>query len=171
MIRILIGGDVCPTGEVQRHFSAGNAGEIFHDLLPAIRSADLSIANLECPLVTRESPITKAGPVLGAPVECINGFPAAGWKVLNLANNHSYDHGLPGLRDTLNAIHKVGLSPLGAGLNIREAEAPVIRDIQGQRVVIYSMAEREFSIADETTAGANPLDLISFVRAIREHKK
>jgi poly-gamma-glutamate capsule biosynthesis protein CapA/YwtB (metallophosphatase superfamily) len=171
MIRILIGGDIYPNGRVQRHFCAGNATEIFHDLLPAIQVADLSIANLECPLVSRESPITKAGPVLGAPVECINGFPAAGWKILNLANNHSYDHGLAGLCETIDAIHKVGVSPLGAGKSIREAEAPVIRQIQGRRVVIYSMAEREFSIADETIAGSNPLDLISFVRAVREHKQ
>src|ERR1044071_2974328 len=109
MIRILIGGDVCLRGQVQQHFSAGNASEIFDDLLPVIRSADLSIANLECPLVSRESPITKGGPVLGAPGECINGFRAAGWNVLNLANNHSYDHGLSGLHETIGAIQSVGI--------------------------------------------------------------
>ena len=33
------------------------------------------------------------------------------------------------------------------------------------------MAEREFSIADDKTPGANPLDLINFVNAIRQHKQ
>ncbi len=33
------------------------------------------------------------------------------------------------------------------------------------------MAEREFSIADEKTPGANPLDVIDFVKAVRSYKK
>ena len=171
MIRILIGGDVCPMGRVQAAFTAGQASDIFHDLLPEIQSADLAVVNLECPLVSQPSPITKAATILGAPPECINGFVAAQWDILNLANNHSFDHGAAGLNETIEAVRKAGLTVVGAGADLAEAQSPVVRLLNGQRVVIYSMAEREFSVADETTPGANPLDLINFVQAVRRHKQ
>jgi len=171
MIRIVIGGDVCPMGKIQNAFSEGTAHEIFHDLLHEIAIADLSIVNLECPLVSQETPIEKAGPVLGANIECIHGFVAAKWNVLNLANNHSFDHGANGLRETIDTIKEKGLSVIGAGLNIKEAQTPIVKQINGRRIVIYSMAEREFSIADKESPGANPLDLINFVRAIRLYKQ
>ncbi|HPW19589.1 MAG TPA: CapA family protein [Vicinamibacterales bacterium] len=171
MIRILIGGDVYPGGTVQSAFIEGRAADIFHDLLPEIASADLSIVNLECPLISRETPIAKAGPVLGAPRECIRGFAEAGWNVLNLANNHSFDHGAEGLQETIRTIREAGLEPLGAGENIFEAQEPFVKEIEGQRIVVYSMAEREFSVAAEDFPGANPLDLINVVHAIREHKR
>jgi len=172
MIRIVIGGDVCPMGKIQNAFIEGNAGEIFHDLLEEIVGSDLSVVNLECPLVSEEMPIEKAGgAILGASINCINGFVASKWNVLNLANNHSFDHGANGLRETIHSIEEAGLGFVGAGVNIQEAQKPFIKEINGKGIVIYSMAEHEYSIADEKTPGANPLDLINFVNAIRLHKQ
>ncbi len=171
MVRIVVGGDVCPTGRIQNAFIEGKADEIFHDLLGEIANADLSIVNLECPLISQETAISKAGPVLGASIKCIQGFVAAKWDVLNLANNHSFDHGAKGLQETMLTIKREGLSIVGVGENIKEANAPLVKEINGERIVIYSMAEREFSIADDKTPGANPLDLINFVNAIRQHKQ
>lgn len=171
MIRIVIGGDVCPMGKVQNAFADGNAHEIFHDLLEEIVSADLSVVNLECPLVLQERPIAKAGRVLGASIRCVQGFATAKWNVLNLANNHSFDHGARGLRETIDTIERAGLSVVGAGLSIKDAQTPLVKEINGERIVIYAMAEREFSIADEKTPGANPLDLIHCVNAIRLYKQ
>ena len=173
MIRIVFGGDICPTGRIQNAFVEGNADEIFHDLLEDITNADLSVVNLECPLVSQETPINKGGggPVLGANSRCIRGFAAANWSVLNLANNHSFDHGESGLRETIDTIRGAGLGVVGAGLNISDAQMPFVTIVNGQRIVIYSMAEREYSIADSKTPGANPLDIINFVNAVRQHKQ
>ncbi len=171
MIRIVVGGDVCPRGKVQDAFVAGNAYELFHDLLEEIAGADLAVVNLECPLISTATPIVKAGSILGASIKCIQGFVASKWNVLNLANNHSFDHGADGLQETIGAIKTAGLNVVGAGSNIEEAQKPFIKEINGKRIVIYSMAEREYSIADEKTPGANPLDLINFVNAIRLHKQ
>ena len=99
------------------------------------------------------------------------GFAAAKWSVLNLANNHSFDHGARGLRETIDTIRGAGLGVVGAGLNIDAARMPLVEIVDGQRIVIYSMAEREYSIADSKTPGANPLDLINFVYAVRQHKQ
>lgn len=168
---IVIGGDIYPGGNIQKDFIEENADAIFHDLLEEIAHADLSVVNLECPLISQETPIAKAGPVMGAPIDTINGFVAAKWDILNLANNHSFDHGAQGLQETISTIKDAGLSYIGAGANIAEAQMPFIKDIHSERIVIYSMAEREFSVADEKIPGANPLDLINFVNAIRQHKQ
>ena len=171
MIRILVGGDVCPMGNIQNSFINGKADEIFHDLLEEIVKANLSVVNLECPLLSQNTPIAKVGPVLGSSTRCIEGFVAARWNVLNLANNHSYDHGTKGLLETIHTIKSAGLNVVGAGVNIQEAQSPFVTRINNKRIIIYSMAEREFSFADEDIPGANPLDLINFMNALRLYKQ
>jgi poly-gamma-glutamate synthesis protein (capsule biosynthesis protein) len=59
----------------------------------------------------------------------------------------------------------------GAGHNLRVAQMPAVSHVNGRRIVIYAMAEREFSVGGEDTPGANPLDLISFVQAVRQYKQ
>lgn len=172
MVKILIGGDVCPMGSLEPLFVEGNAPAIFHDLLGHICSAQLSVVNLECPLVSQFTPINKAGgAILGAATACIRGFSAGKWHLLNLANNHSFDQGAGGLSETIQVIRQEGLSVVGAGCDIAEARTPFVTRIRKQRIVIYSMAEREYSIADETSAGANPLDLINLIEVIRQYKQ
>lgn len=171
MTNIIIGGDTYPAGNIQKYFIKGDADAIFHDLSDEICSADLSIVNLECPLVSNETPIDKAGPILGADIKCIQGFVASKWDLLNLANNHSFDHGAQGLLETFNTIKLAGLNYVGAGANIEEARKPFIKEINGKKIIIYSMAESEFSIADQNTPGANPLDIINFINAIKKYKE
>lgn len=170
-VRILIGGDVCPRGSIAKAFSEARAEDIFHDLSEDIRQSDLSIVNLECPLVSQHTPICKSGPVLDADVRSIRGLVAARWDVINLANNHSFDHGARGLQETIEVVKGAGLSVVGAGSDLSAARIPFSIEIKGKRIVIYAMAEHEFSIADEKTAGANPLDVINFVKAVAEYKR
>lgn len=171
MTTVIIGGDIYPTGNIEKAFIEGNADEIFHDLLDDIVSADLSIANLESPLISHAMPIAKSGPVLSADIKCTQGLVAAKWNILNLANNHSFDHGAEGLMETIHAIEIAGLGVIGAGLTIQEARKPFVKNINGVRIVIYAMAEHEFSVADQMTPGANPFDIINFVTTIRRYKQ
>lgn len=70
------------------------------------------IGNLECPLTTHEQPAAKQFAFRAAP-------PWAGWlrrlgfTHVSLANNHTLDQHLTGLRDTYQATHAAGLAPLG----------------------------------------------------------
>ena len=171
MIRILIGGDLCPIGDATSAFERGEVDALFRDLMSEFRRADLSIVNLECPFISKETPIKKIGPVLGAGDSCINGIRQAGIDVLNLANNHIMDHGPDGLKNTLMTCEKFGIAHVGAGENIDAARRILVREIKGTRIGILSIAEREFSIATRTYWGANPLDIIDFVRNIRAHRE
>ena len=95
MPTILIGADLCPIGGNRLYFKQGEAGRLFNDLLPEFQQADLTIANLECPLIEHPSPIRKTGPTFGESRDCIKGIMEAGIDVLCLANNHILDHGSP----------------------------------------------------------------------------
>jgi poly-gamma-glutamate synthesis protein (capsule biosynthesis protein) len=170
MVTVLLGADICPIEGNRPCFLKGDARMLFQDLLPEFEQASLSIANLECPLIERQTPTKKTGPVFGEPSACINGIKQAGIYVLNLANNHILDHGAPGLENTLAVCARAGVQTVGAGENLDAARRILIRDLGGLRIGILAVAEHEFSIATEKSPGANPLDLIDFVRNITAHR-
>jgi len=170
MTSVVIGGDVCSRGKVSPFFSRGESELIFHDLLAEFQNSSLSIVNLESPFIEKSSPINKAGSHLGQKSPCVNGFVNAGINVVVLANNHILDHGEAGLKNTLEVCSEAGLSTVGAGENIEAASKLLIREINGMRVGIYATAEHEFSIATKESYGANPLDLIDFVRVVKSRK-
>jgi poly-gamma-glutamate capsule biosynthesis protein CapA/YwtB (metallophosphatase superfamily) len=170
MVSLIIGADVCPIEGNQPYFLNGDAGALLHDLLPEFEQADLSVANLECPLIEHQTPILKTGPTFGEPDACINGIKQAGIDVLCLANNHILDHGAPGLHNTLQVCARAGIETVGAGSNLDAARRILIRDVGGLKVGIFAVAEHEFSIATKHSPGANPLDLIDFVRNVADHR-
>jgi len=129
------------------------------------------VANLECPLIKRPTPIAKTGPVFGEPISCTSAIRAAGIDVLCLANNHIMDHGAEGLATTLAACKSAGLDAVGAGATLADAARIVVRDVRGFRVGVLAMAEHEFSIATRKAAGANPLDLAAYVRGVAANRE
>jgi poly-gamma-glutamate synthesis protein (capsule biosynthesis protein) len=166
MITVLIGGDVVPINRSLQYFKNGDVNQIFNDLIQEFKKSDFSIVNLECPLINKDTPIQKSGPVLGVQSSCINGFKEARIDALNLANNHIMDHGPEGLKNTLNECTKAGILTVGSGKNLAEARQILIRKIGNFRIGILGLAEHEFSIAKENSWGANPLDLIDYVRNV-----
>lgn len=168
MATILIGADLCPIDGNRPYFESGDARSLFNDLLAELEQADLTIANLECPLIETPSPILKTGPVFGESASCVNAIKQAGIDVLALANNHAMDHGPEGLKYTLEVCAKAGIATVGAGENLAAARRILIKEAGGIRVGILAAAEREFSIATRNSWGANPLDLIDYVRNVRQ---
>lgn len=170
MPRIIIASDLCPIGRNEPLFERGDAAQLLGDLQPEFDAADLVIANLECPLIRVPSPIEKVGPNLGAPTGCATGMKAIGIDVAGLANNHIMDHGPSGLRSTIQALGEHAIHHVGAGENLHEARSLCIREVDGVRIGILAVAEHEFGIAGVNTPGANPLDVIDFVRNIGENR-
>lgn len=170
MPTIVIGADICPIEGNLPYFERGDVEGLFHDLLPEFQAADMVMANLECPIIERPSPLFKTGPTFGAGPACIRTIKAAGISTLCLANNHILDHGQDGLRNTLAVCAREGVRTVGAGLSLPEARRMLIQDVGGCRVGVIAMAEHEFSIATATAPGACPLEVIDFVRTVRANQ-
>ncbi len=167
---LVIGGDLCPAGRYETHFVGGDTVPVFGELRGLLRDAGLAVANLEGPLIDAPSPVAKSGPTLGYDARCMRGVVDAGFGALGLANNHIMDHGLTGLRRTLEACSQVGVPTFGAGLTLEAAERPLIVDLGGSRVALLAVGEREGLLADGRSPGINPLDLVAVLRSLRAGK-
>ncbi|HEY5914228.1 MAG TPA: CapA family protein [Verrucomicrobiae bacterium] len=164
--RILIGGDLCPTNANAEYFCNGDARALFHDLLEEFEAADLAVANLECPLVERKSPIPKTGPVLEGASEAVEGIARSHIRCLGLANNHILDHGAAGLENTLRVCATAGIQTFGAGRNLEEAGRALVVNAGPLRIGLVGASEQEWSIATARCPGANPMDLIDCARTL-----
>jgi poly-gamma-glutamate synthesis protein (capsule biosynthesis protein) len=80
------------------------------------------------------------------------------------------DHGSAGLMNTLKECDKAGILTVGSGKNLSEARKILIKKIDNIRIGILGLAEHEFSIATENSCGANPLDLIDYVRNVESQR-
>ncbi len=168
--KILIGGDVCPLHRNTEYFCRGDAPALLNDLLVEFEGADLTVANLECPLIEASTPIAKTGPVLGAPTESVRGLAACHIRCLGLANNHVLDHGAPGLENTRRTCAAAGLRTFGAGRNLEEAGQMLVARAGSRRIGLLGATEQEWSIATERSPGANPLDIINCAQALQNQK-
>ncbi len=167
-VDILIGGDVVPLGRNLPYFEAGETSALLNDLQPEFEKSDISIVNLECPLIEKPDPISKTGLALGASSHCIAALRFV--DVLNLANNHILDHGKGGLENTISVCRGENIECVGAGKNLAVARQVLIQQVKGVRVGIMGTAEHEFSIATKDSYGASPLDIMDYIQNVREHK-
>lgn len=169
---VLIGADIVPTQRNADLFINGDIEKLFGDeLINLIKSASYRIFNLEVPLCDCDSPIIKCGPNLRAPSNTINGYKAIGADLLTLGNNHILDHGNMGLESTISTLTNAGIDFVGAGKNITEASRPYIFIFNEKKVGVYACSETEFSIATNTSSGANPFDPLDSIDHIVMLKK
>jgi poly-gamma-glutamate synthesis protein (capsule biosynthesis protein) len=105
----------------------------FGPVADVLRSADLTMVNLETAVTDRGVPEPKEFHFRTTP-RAFNALQGAGIDVVTLANNHTLDYGRIGLLDTLEAAKRAGFPVFGAGRNAAEAYAPWMTTVQGVRV-------------------------------------
>ncbi len=124
-------GDIMLSGRVGVTLSLpARSGDIFAEIAPLLRKADITFGNLESPLTEEIAPRQ----LYSAPVTGAAYLKQSGFNLINLANNHAYDYGQAGLAATLSATEKAGLVPLGVGDSIPGARRLVRTDTNGLRI-------------------------------------
>lgn len=111
-----------------------------------LRSADLTLGNLECALTDTppEAAVTLEhslpAPVrLYASTQAVDWLSAAGFDLLGLANNHSLDAGPDGLRQTADLLQEAGLAVVGAGATPEQALESLTFTQNGVKLAILSV--------------------------------
>lgn len=171
-MRVLIAGDYCPHGRVADCFSKKDFASVLDDIRPLTARADYSILNLECPVTKGKAiPIAKVGPNLHCSEEGVEAIKWAGFDGVTLANNHFYDYGESGVKDTLEVCRRLHLDVSGGGLSLSEASEILYKDIDGKKLAIISCCEHEFSIASERAGGSNPLNPVQQYYDIQKAKE
>jgi len=144
---------------------------VYGDMLPLLRGADLRIVNCECALTAAWGPVWKSGAVFkGLPAHAA-GLTAVPFDIACLANNHVFDYGLRGFRETLGVLRRNGVSTVGAGLTPEDARAPLTVKIGGTRITILNFSEGEDLTAASSGAGVCGWEIDRLVSLIRKHKK
>ena len=172
MIKLLIAGDFCPQDRVAQYIEKGDYNSIFDEVKACTSQMDYSIVNLEAPVISSiAKPIEKCGPNLKCSSKAVEALKWAGFNMVTLANNHFYDYGDSGVKDTLEACKKEGIMTVGGGMNLHEASQTAYVNINNVKLAFINCCEHEFSIATENTGGSNPLNPIQQYYAIQEAKK
>ena len=136
-LTIAAAGDVHGEGRVARLLAAG--GNPLGAVAPIFTAADVAMVNLETPVTGGGSPATKRFVFRAAP-SLLTALKAAGIDVVNLANNHALDQGVPALLETRDRARAAGLLTVGAGRNAAEAYAPAVIDTPAGRVAVIGMS-------------------------------
>ncbi|HPQ42085.1 MAG TPA: CapA family protein [bacterium] len=158
-IRIVIAGDTAPIRSNRDVFMSASGSWLHSDLKKQIEAVDAFIVNLECPLLGDRHPAKKSGWVLSAPRECAQGLSKAGITAVNLANNHSMDHGIPGLISTMSVLQSEGIDHFGAGENFTGAAQPHVVFLNGKSVALMGLTTADSKTADIGRAGTMPMEL------------
>lgn len=170
-MKLIIAGDFCPQGRVSSFLEKGDCLSVLGSVKDLVSVADYAIVNYECPITKGgEKPIIKQGPNLQCSSKGIEAVKWAGFACVTLANNHFYDFGDEGVKNTLEKCKEAGIDTVGGGLNISEASAILYKHIGEKTLAVINCCEHEFSIASEKYGGSNPLNPIQQYYAIKEAK-
>lgn len=132
--RLVAVGDVMMHADVKKAAEdQGGFEALWADVAPLFKGADLAFANLETPVAP-----TTGRPgrpfQFNAPEELPTALKASGLTVLSTANNHAYDQGKKGVKETVDRLKEARLVTLGSGETRAAAEAPRIVEANGVKV-------------------------------------
>lgn len=169
-LRLVAVGDVMMHADVKKAAEdQGGFEPLWADLAPLFQGADLAFANLETPV----APATgRPGRPFqfNAPESLPAALRASGLTVLSVANNHAFDQGKKGVKETAERLKGAKLIGLGAGATKAEAEAPRFFEAHGVKVGLLGYTDL-FNLdlnrkADEPWV--RPLELEAAAQAVKD---
>lgn len=110
---------------------------IFTNTLEVLQKNDVTIGNLEG-VVTRRSKNAVKTYTFKFKKAALPYLKIAGFNYFMLTNNHSYDYGEEGFKDTLKAFSEYDIKTSGAGLTKAEAEKWSYFPVKSQNIAIQS---------------------------------
>ena len=149
--KVCIAGDWAPI-RLFKDIMETHPESVYGDLMPILRSADLSIVNLESPLSDKGEPVFKSGAVFKGEQRHIKALTSVPFDVVTLANNHVFDYGIDAFEDTMDVLKRNHIQWTGAGMSIKEAAAPLVIIVNDTKIAIVNFSEGE----DLTSAGKGP---------------
>lgn len=172
-IRIGAVGDIMTARAVGERFDTNPSLFEADAVKEVLGRNDYVLANLETPVSERGTPDPRqdrhvtfcAAP---ASLQILKSLDIDG---VSLANNHMLDYGPQALNDTLRHLDNAGIDRFGAGRNYEEANAPLLRRVNGNDVAIIGTVFIFSASTDRATASSAGVAHHSFRLLLRRIRK
>src|SRR5437868_6130184 len=154
---VIVVGDIMLGGRAKSRLAEHGPDYPFAAVLPLLRRAPIVAGNLEGPFAKKARRQQRNFSYRVNP-SLASALPRANINVLTLANNHLLDCGRSGVLETLDALGRAGLAPLGAGANEEQAHRPVVREAGRWRIGLlgYYWNRRTAATADQPGSAMDP---------------
>ncbi len=171
MIQIGFTGDFCPWMRIEENFKNDSWKPLFESVVPFFNQNDLNILDLECPLTTSTSRISKTGPHIKAHPDTAEILNYLNCAVVATANNHFKDYDWEGMKETYDSLKKQDIKWFGSGENLNEASRTFYWEKEDTKFAFINIAENEWTTTFGAEPGCHPIDLASVFNQIQEAKK
>ena len=132
-VHLIAVGDINLANPIARLMKQKGRGYPFSVLKPILQKADIAFGNLECSVAAIGMPIEKQFTFRAEP-QILPVLRESGFDIVSLANNHAWDYGRDALLQTVQNVRKIGVNPVGAGINRAAAHRLVILRRNGMRI-------------------------------------
>jgi poly-gamma-glutamate synthesis protein (capsule biosynthesis protein) len=169
-MKTLFFGDTSPSKTSKESFRRKEVDKLFTDVKDFMSDSEFTFVNLECALTECTEAIKKFGPALSAPKETAEILKGLGVDLCGLSNNHTFDLGIQGIKDTFDALHEYDMDYTGWGNDYEDSRKDYIVRKNGEKIAIITVCEHEYSYALENRMGARPFDEFDTMDDIRAAK-
>lgn len=172
-IKIFFAGDIMLSRHIGEIISSRqNPNFPFEQVSGFLHNFDIVFGNLENP-VSRHGQKTGTIYSFRAEPETIPGLKNAGFNLVNLANNHTWDFGPEAFSDTLKILKKEGIDFIGGGVDREAAHAPLIKNIRGTKIAFLGYTDLISPALDSpasrpAAAFLNPESMVSDIFQARQ---
>lgn len=157
-MKTLFLGDISPSFDSKELFRREEVDTLFTDVPSIMKGNDFVFGNLETAITESTEQIKKFGPPLSAPEQTVKILKELGVDLCGLSNNHTFDFGVKGIKDTFDALHKYGMDHTGWGNDYEDSRKDYIIRKNGEKIAIITVCEHEYSYALDNRMGARPFD-------------
>ncbi|HVY24871.1 MAG TPA: CapA family protein [Steroidobacteraceae bacterium] len=169
-VRVVAVGDVMMHADVVQSSQNQTNGfqDLWSDVSPLFKDADIVFGNLETPVAPDTG--RKARPFMfNAPATLPAALKASGWTVLSTANNHAFDQGTKGVKETVDRLHAAQLVTIGTGATESDAEQTQFIERNGVKVAFIGFTDIFNIDLDSKATGpwVRKLDLDSALAAVK----
>lgn len=170
-MKALLLGDLSPTVVTNPLFEKKDVKTLFSDVVTLFQENDINFVNLECALTDCNQKIEKFGPPLKASLNTAEVLKDIGVNCCGLSNNHIFDFGIRGAKDTMQALEQAGIAYTGFGNDYEDSRKDIIYTVDGEKLAIIAVCEHEYSYALEDRMGSRPYDEYDTMEDIRKAKE
>lgn len=133
-------------GDLIHHpYLLNSAETIYGEVLPVLFGADISMANLECPIIADAHNAfefsSKTAPLLyynPAAFAVVKGYKEHQFSFLATACNHSLDFGVGGIASTVTTLKRLGIAQNGLNLSEEAAVRATVIERRGVRIGVIA---------------------------------